>query len=194
MLAYRDAPLNNGKTPAELLLGRKLRTRLPSTANRRETLQTSLPRRSDKGKPLPELHPNATERVKANNRRQGKWPDRASVVGSSGPRSYDVELVDERMTCRNRQHLLLTRESYRPIMYETGETTQESPTPVEIGNEESIPSPPVLRKPSSPVLRKPSSPVLRKPSSPELHASATSESCVRRYPERNRKPPKRLDL
>ena len=33
---------------------------------------------------------------------------------SSGPRSYDVELEDGRVMRRNRQHLLLTRESYQP--------------------------------------------------------------------------------
>ena len=173
MLAYRDAPLNNGKTPAELLLGRNLRTRLPSTAYRRETLQTSLPRRSDKGKPLPEPHPNATVRVKTTNRRQGKWPHKARVVRSSGPRSYDVEMEDGHMTRRNRQHLLLTREPYRPIIAETGETTQKSPTPVENRKDESTLS------------------------SPVVHASANSETkhpCVRRYPERYRKPPRRLDL
>ena len=39
MLAYRDANLDKGKSPAELLMGRKLRTRLPSVKYRQEKLQ-----------------------------------------------------------------------------------------------------------------------------------------------------------
>ena len=61
MLAYRDAPLDNGKSPAELLMGRKLRTRLSSVKYRHEKLQKRTPRSNDRGKSLPELQPSSTE-------------------------------------------------------------------------------------------------------------------------------------
>ena len=114
MLAYRDAPLDDGKSPAELLMGRKLRTRLPSVKYRQEKLQQRTTRSNDRGKSLPELQPSSTVRVKSHNARQGRWPVKGRVMRSSGPRSYDVELEDGRVMRRNRQHLLLTRESYQP--------------------------------------------------------------------------------
>ena len=49
MLAYRDAPLEKGKSPAELLMGQKLRTRLPSVKYRQEKLQKRITRSNDKG-------------------------------------------------------------------------------------------------------------------------------------------------
>ena len=101
MLAYRYAHLGKGKSPAELLMGRKLRTRLPSVKYRQEKLQKRTTRSNDRGKPLPELHP----RVKYHNARQGQWPVEGRVMKSSGPRSYDVELEDGRVMRRNRQNL-----------------------------------------------------------------------------------------
>ena len=109
MLAYRYAPLGKGKSPAELLMGRKLRTRLPSVKYRQEKLQKRTTRSNDRGKPLPELHP----RVKYHNARQGQWPVEGRVMKSSGPRSYDVELEDGRVMRRNRQNLFNHRESYQ---------------------------------------------------------------------------------
>ena len=41
LLAYRNSPLENGKTPAELMFGRKLRTSLPYLQYRREAVTRS---------------------------------------------------------------------------------------------------------------------------------------------------------
>ena len=71
LLAYRSSPLETGKSPAELLFGRKLRTRLPY---RSETFtRKSAPR--DRGKSLTVLKPNDTVRVK--NARGKRCPERA---------------------------------------------------------------------------------------------------------------------
>ena len=106
-LAYRYSPLETGKSPAELLLGRKLRTRVPY---RSETFtRKSAPH--DRGKSLNVLKPNDTVRVK--NARGRRWPVRARVLGLRGPRSYDVEGEDGRIMRRNRQHLTATREEFK---------------------------------------------------------------------------------
>ena len=101
MLAYRDAPLDHGKSPAELLMGRKLRTRLPSVKYRQEKLQKRITS-NDRGKSLPELHPSSTVRVKSHKAHLGQWPVKGRVMRPSGPRSYDVELEDGRVMRRNR--------------------------------------------------------------------------------------------
>ena len=103
LLAYRYSPLETGKSPAELLFGRKLRTRLPY---RSETFtRKSAPH--DRGKSLHVLKPNDTVRVK--NARGRRWPVRARVVGLRGSRSYDV---DWRIMGRHRQHLMATGEAF----------------------------------------------------------------------------------
>ena len=154
MLAYRDAPLDNGKSPAELLMGRKLRTRLPSVKYRQEKLQKRTTRSNDRGKSLPELQPSSTVRVKSHNARQGRWPVKGRVMRSSGPRSYYVELEDGRVMRRNRQHLLLTRESYQPSNWLT-------------------PKPPVLMD-ATQVVNTPGPPL-----SSEFHTSPRRESTPR---------------
>ena len=106
--------MDHGKSPAELLMERKLRTRLPSVKYRQEKLQKRITRSNDRGKSLPELHPSSTVRVKSHKAHLGQWPVKGRVMRSSGPRSYDVELEDGRVMRRNSQHLLLTRESYQP--------------------------------------------------------------------------------
>ena len=112
--SVRDAPFDHGKSSAELLMGRKLRTRLPSVKYMQEKLQKRITRSSDRGKSLPELHSSSTVRVKSHKAHLGQWPVKGRVMKYSGPRSYDVELEDGRVMRRNRQHLLLTRESYQP--------------------------------------------------------------------------------
>ena len=111
MLACRDASLDKSKSPAELLPGRKVRTRLLSANYRLEKFQKRRTRCNDRGKPLPEFQLSSTVWVKSHNTRQGQWPVKARVVRSSGPQLFDVELEDGRVMCRNHQHLLLSRES-----------------------------------------------------------------------------------
>ncbi len=116
LLSYRSTPLQNGYTPAELLMGRKLRSTLPLVS---EKLTPKLPdteqlrkdeviykrrqtqdyNRRHRASTLPDLSPG--ERV---------WlPDSSSpavvVEKSRHPRSYVVE-TNQSLLRRNRRHLV----------------------------------------------------------------------------------------
>ena len=178
LLAYRSSPLVCGKSPAELLFGRKIRTRLPY---RCETYtRKSAPH--DRGKLLKVLHPNDTVRVKDPRRR--RWSERARVVGLSGPRSYDVQCEDGRRMRRNRQHLLATRETFKPSHTECvtlpDNATQQS----------------TVSTPATVVEMHPDAETEDIDEVTELseHTSSVSSSPVRRRSERIRKAPVRLDL
>ena len=115
LMAYRATPLESGLSPAELLMGRKIRTRIPTSPSNlnpcwpyleqfREN-DTSLKDRQKRdfdrrhsAKSLPELHPG-----------ECVWlPDKkveGTVVDKAGPpRSYIVETPKGQLR-RNRRHL-----------------------------------------------------------------------------------------
>ena len=113
MLAYRDAPLGCGKSPAELLFNRKLKTRVPSS----QTWCESFNQKADTpaGKDLPELHKGDVVRVKQHStmNKGPRWPQRGIVIGQANrPRSYIVETEEGQRIERNRQHLLASKEQY----------------------------------------------------------------------------------
>ena len=174
MLAYRSSPLDCGKSPSELLFGRKIRSRLPY---RCEIYIAKSPP-NDRGKSLTALHPNDTVRVK--DPRRGRWPVRAKVIRLSGPRSYDVLSEDGRFMRRNRQHLMTTRELFTsaPTDFSGVSHNAEHPTTV----------------PTSTAIETSSNAV---PCATETVAelpSTTSSPLVERRSERVRKAPVRLDL
>ena len=115
LMAYRATPLESGLSPAELLMGRKIRTRIPTSpsnlnpcwpyleqfrendASLKDRQKRDFDRRHS-AKTLPELNPG--ERV---------WlPDKkveGTVVDKAGPpRSYTVETPKGQLR-RNRRHL-----------------------------------------------------------------------------------------
>ncbi|XP_046408442.1 uncharacterized protein K02A2.6-like [Ischnura elegans] len=119
LLVYRSTPLETGYSPAELLMGKKLRTNLPISSY---SLQPSWPNlREHRGKmgikkakaaekynrrhraqPLPELKPR--DRVWVTDRKHyGKIVNRRNE-----PRSYDVE-VDGSVVRRNRAFLVAAK-------------------------------------------------------------------------------------
>ena len=172
------SPLDCGQSPAELLFGRKIRTRLPY---RFETYtRKSAPH--DHGKLLTVLHPNDTVRVKDPRRR--RWSGRAGVVGLSGPRSCDVQCEDGRRMRRNRQHLLATRETFKPFHTECvtlpDNATQQS----------------TVSTPATAIETHADAETEEIDEVTELseHTSSLSSSPVRRRSERVRKAPVRLDL
>ncbi|XP_037512309.1 uncharacterized protein LOC119389155 isoform X2 [Rhipicephalus sanguineus] len=96
----------DGRSPAELLQGRPLRTRLPDFS-----LQPKLPvkkrQQRSSGRPLRPLLPGDVVRV------QGQaWSQKAKVLGKVAPRSYNVATGEGKTLRRNRQQLLATSEPF----------------------------------------------------------------------------------
>ena len=174
MLAYRSSPLDCGKSPSELLFGRKIRSRLPY---RCETYIAKSPPH-DRGKQLMALHPDDTVRVK--DPRRGRWPVRAKVVRLSGPRSYHVLSEDGRLMRRNRQHLMATREPFTPSPADFSVVSDNAEQPTNV--------------PTSTAIETGSNAVPCATESVAELPSTTSSPLVERRSERVRKAPVRLDL
>ncbi|XP_049273470.1 uncharacterized protein LOC125759154 [Rhipicephalus sanguineus] len=108
LLNYRVCPLEDGRSPAELLMGRSLRTLLPDFSVSpprpvRKHVQTKTPRRS-----LALLQKGDVVRVL----NHGRWEIKAQVQDLVAPRSYTVLTEDGRVFRRNRQHLRKTPEAF----------------------------------------------------------------------------------
>ncbi|CAC5421150.1 unnamed protein product [Mytilus coruscus] len=104
MLKYRNTPLENLDSPAQLLMNRRLRTTIPTIKNRlkpkcgnlkntqRKMKQQKMNQKQyyDKSsKPLPELLPNDTIRFQHNPK--GKWDQGTVVRNNNTPNSYVIE-------------------------------------------------------------------------------------------------------
>ncbi|XP_064619501.1 uncharacterized protein K02A2.6-like [Lineus longissimus] len=103
---YRDTPVIDGKSPAELLMGRKLRTRLPvnekclKTALQTKTVQNAREKNAmtqarhynntATRQPLGDLKPGD----KVVFRHNGEWI-KGTIVNSCGPRSYQIQSKDK---------------------------------------------------------------------------------------------------
>lgn len=123
LLSYRSTPLDEGRSPGELLQGRKLRNRLPEfrpCSGRQDFRRQSRQPKSSRGKPLPELNKDAVVRVRGDT-----WDRKARVLDKVAPRSYRVFTEDSRVLRRNRQHLLATRESFQRDEAEDSSTDED---------------------------------------------------------------------
>jgi len=122
LLIYRDAELECGKTPAELL-GRKLRANLPVVNHRPRGCRAIVNRRkvakqkqamyyNRQSKPLSKLSPGNVVRLR--DYEHSQWKNRATVVRKVAPRSYNVQAENGACYRRNRRDLLLTNEKIVP--------------------------------------------------------------------------------
>ncbi|XP_057179703.1 uncharacterized protein K02A2.6-like [Triplophysa rosa] len=109
MLNYRSASLECGKSPAELLMGRKLRTKLPSSEHLLRNSDQFVPKKSSSNvtynkhaKPLCKLERKDLVRVRCD----GKWGPKAKVLKEIMPRSYIVLTEYGNTLRRNRRDLL----------------------------------------------------------------------------------------
>lgn len=110
LLNYRLSPLEDGQSPAELLMGRRLRGRLPDFA-----VQPSAEVKQHVQKPkdytsLPVLANGHTTRILDDSR----WTVKATIQDLVDPRSYALRTEDGRSLRRNRQHILKTKETFMP--------------------------------------------------------------------------------
>ena len=123
LMSYRAAPLESGKSPAELLLGRKIRTRLPShnthTPGHRDEVWAEKARRlQQKQKTCHDRTATALvplqEKDVVRMEGPGSWDRRAIVLQQVAPRSYNVMTETGDVFRRNRRHLLKTTEALQP--------------------------------------------------------------------------------
>ncbi|XP_077506811.1 uncharacterized protein LOC144116025 isoform X2 [Amblyomma americanum] len=90
----------DGRSPGELLQGRRLRTSLPEY-NEDSSVPVRKHCQSSRGKVLPPLKEGSSVRVHGDN-----WSRTATVIEKAAPRSYVVKTENQRLLRRNRQHLL----------------------------------------------------------------------------------------
>ena len=114
MLNYRAAPLDCGYSPAELLMNRRLRTRLPDSDDllpsekiTSQTFQKQAQYYNVGAKELAPLLPGDSVHVRSD----GEWRTKAVVEGQGqSPRSYIIKTEAGKRLRRNRQRLLHTKE------------------------------------------------------------------------------------
>ena len=119
LMSYRSAPLECGKSPAELLFGRNIRTRLPmlfreepekEIVDKIEKIRNRQKKNYDKGTRL--LDPLVGGDVVRISQPRGP-AIKARVTDTSSDRSYIVETELNRKFRRNRNFLTKTNENFR---------------------------------------------------------------------------------
>ena len=137
LLVYRDSPLEStGISPAQMLMGRRLKTRLPISSTllsseKHSDLSSQLKAKQMLQKQyfdahahdLPDLH--IGERVQV---RKGKaWQPAVVIALSDTPRSYIVRKSDGREVRRNRKDLLKAKGGQHPTNDNTPEGLSQTP-------------------------------------------------------------------
>ncbi|KAI8506223.1 hypothetical protein Bbelb_156500 [Branchiostoma belcheri] len=141
LLEYRNTPVDNTlPSPAQLLMSRRLRTRLPTTNEQltpksvnHENVRRQLEQKQQRQKtqydkssrPLPPISPGEEIRLQQQNK---KWTPATVIQQTEQPRSWLVETPDGVQYRRNRKHLQKIKESSVDTSDESA--VDESPTPV----------------------------------------------------------------
>lgn len=118
LLIYRSAPLQNELSPAQMLMGRRIRSNLPvnedlltprnahKVRNAREVQKVKQKQRHDRtAKHLPMLKPGDTVRLR--DIPTGTWRQKGQVEEEVAPRSYRIQMENGLSLRRNRTDLQL---------------------------------------------------------------------------------------
>nr|XP_054929250.1 uncharacterized protein LOC126535703 [Dermacentor andersoni] len=125
LLSYRSTPLEHGRSPGELLQGRRLRTRLPDFSSQPKNFVSKHRQLGAHRKDLPVLRKGDVVRI-----RDKAWTHKAQVVGPAAPRSYRIVTEGDQVLRRNRRHLITTREPFRHDDLDSDEPESEDYQPV----------------------------------------------------------------
>lgn len=136
ILGYRNTVIDNIASPAQLLMGRKLHTNLPVTAEQLkpaivdpEQVKIKLKLKQQKQKKHydrgSKTLPNLKIRDRARMQIQGRWKP-VVVTGQVGyPRSFIVSTEDGRKYWRNRRHLM--KATHEPELVDDLEVSNNTP-------------------------------------------------------------------
>ena len=144
ILSYRNTPIDNLGSPAQLLMNRRLRSKLPVIQKQlkpkvisQKTVHEKLTKKQQKqkffydksSKNLSKLNPGDTVRVQNDK----KWEPGVVVENATTPRSYHVQTERGRYR-RNRKHLMKTKE--KPINIERDDYDDRFEEYIEADNEQ----------------------------------------------------------
>ncbi|XP_040359867.1 uncharacterized protein LOC121048066 [Ixodes scapularis] len=107
ILSYQHSacPVEDGRSPGELLQGRRLRTPVPDFDPLPAIRVKKHRQTGHNERVLPRLKNDDVVRLNG-----ASWARKAKVVGSAGPRSFYVRTENNTVLRRNRRHLLATKE------------------------------------------------------------------------------------
>ncbi|XP_048578377.1 uncharacterized protein K02A2.6-like [Nematostella vectensis] len=189
LFQYRVTPhTTTGRSPAELLNGRKLKTRFdllhPALRGRVRDNQSNMKRYHDGKTPLRAF--TAGDLVRAKNFGHGVRWFKGKISKVTGPLSYEVELIDGRLVRRHIDHLL-KREADTDVNEKPRGNSNISLGPMELAGVDTVPIESLVPPTSTTPICEP---VAATPDDTQSVPIATTES---RYPTRVRQTPSHLN-
>jgi len=197
LLNYRSTPLSCGKSPAELLMNRQLRNRLPQVFPGSTGVDKGILEKLREGKANQKQYYDRNTRclvpllvgqtVRLFDTRTNLFNQKGKVIKKHSHRSYIVETEDGHCLRRNRAHLRVTSEHFNPKFnpdFETAQLISSDNLACSTTYNELIPvgETPVTSGPTAVSMTK----------SDSNKNTNRSPTALLERPKRNRKPPKRL--